>query len=61
MKKLYRFIHKHMTAFLRIWMLLLIPCAFSSHFAMWMIGANVTVHMLLLCGTYKEWWKEDEK
>ena len=59
MKRLYRFIHKHFTGFIRFWMLALIPCALSRHFAMWMMTANVAIWMLLLCGQYNGWSKEE--
>ena len=55
MKKLYLFIHKHFTGVIRFWLLCLIPCAFSRHFAEWMLTLNVIMYMLLLCGKYNNW------
>lgn len=59
MKKLYRFIQNHFTGFIRAWLLLLIPCAISRHFAMWMMTANIAMWLLLLCGQHNKWDKED--
>lgn len=58
MKKLYLFIQKHFTGVIRFWLLCLVPCAFSRHFAEWMFHANVAMYMLLLCGKYNGWDKE---
>ena len=59
MKKLYKFIYKHFVGFIRFWTVCLIPCAFSKHFALWMLTANLVMYMLLLCGQHKGWNKED--
>lgn len=59
MKKIYRFIIKHYTGFIRLWCLLLIPAAFSKHFALWLSSASYAMWMLLLCGQYNGWKEED--
>lgn len=58
MKKLYLFIHNHFIGFIRIWLLLLLPCALNEHFAAWMITANITLWMLLMCGEHNRWWED---
>lgn len=58
-KRLYLFLHKHLHWVIRVWLLLLIPAAFSKHFASWMLIANVAVWLIMLQGEHKKWWKED--
>lgn len=60
MRKAYRFIAKHFTGFIRVWFLLLIPCAISKHFASCMVTANVAVWLLVMHGEKNNWYKEDE-
>lgn len=57
-KRIYLFLNKHLDWLVRVWMLLLIPCAFSKHFAVWVLTANIAVWLIMLQGEHMKWWKE---
>jgi hypothetical protein len=59
-KRIYLFLHNHLAAVIRVWMLLLIPCALSKHFAAWMLTANIAVWLIMLQGEHKKWWREEK-
>ena len=58
LKKMYQFVYRHIVGIVRTWMVLLIPCAISRHFAQWMLTANVSIWLLMICGQYLKWDKE---
>lgn len=58
LKKSYLFIYNHIQGVVQLWLLLLIPCAISKHFAAWMLTANIALWLLLICGNVKGWRDE---
>lgn len=59
MKKLYRFLNDHIIGVIRVLMVMLLPCAFSRHFATWFMVFSYLIRLILYVGNGKGWDKEE--